>query len=285
MNCPVICQSMQSQMADFSAGQMSLVEANAFEKHCDECAICRHEWETFQGTLLLLSGLCQPLPCEDASHEMWDACAADWMMRVEMRRSKVPLWGAIRGWAIQQPRWGWVALSGAVMVFGSVWMLSPANTPSDAANYVELASDTSYDGGPIRVFGSPSTSVMQSGMRILPSSPNARRVEFMVPPEPVSFAVDYHARMAFDPFVDHVGSGLVASAQPLINQPVMNQSVAPPPVRQIPVSPLAGESPGVQPLAAQPTLKPSAVISNIPDSASPVPMATPTLEASINVPR
>ena len=275
MNCPVICQSVQSQMADFSAGQLSIVEANAFEQHCAACAICQSEWETFQDTLLLLSGLCQPLPCEDSSDEMWDVCAEDWMIRVEMHRTKAPLWGAIRGWAKQQPRWGWVAISGAVTVFIGVWMLSPSHAPADAVSFAAASTEVPADGGPLRVFGPSQKAVTQSGWGILPQSSNARRVEFTVPPAMASSAVDYHAAMSFDPFVDHVGSGLVSSsAQPLTNQsavpqPLPTQSfVAPPVVNSV-------EQPAVAPLTDAPT-----------SPASTVPVATPTtptLETSVTV--
>ncbi len=273
MNCPVICQSVQSQMADFSSGQLSPVEANAFEQHCAVCAGCQSEWETFQDTLLLLSGLCQPLPCEDSSDEMWDVCASDWMMRVEMHRTKMPLWGAIRGWAKQQPRWGWVAISGAVTIFVGVWMLSSSNAPADAVNLAVAPTEVPADGGPLRVFGSAPNSVAQSGWGILPYSSRANRVEFTVPPAMASDAVDYHAAMSFGPFVDHVGSGLVSSsAQPMINQtPPAQPVVAPPVVPSVVVS--TEQSPLAPPLAT----------ATSPAPISTLPVATPTLEASVSV--
>ncbi len=281
MNSPVICQSVQSQMADFSAGQLAPVEANAFEEHCAKCAICQREWETFQGTLLLLSELCQPFPCEDASEEMWGVCSADWMMRVEMHRTKMPLWGAIRGWAMQQPRWGWVAISGAVTVFVGVWLMSPSNAPSEAVNFAAVTSEIPADGGPLRIFDQSPTVVTQSGLGIFPSSSNARRVEFSVPSAMASSAVDYHTQSSFAPFVDHVGSGLVSSSSPL----VVKQ-----PANQVPASPIPAPS-MEQPLNSQSlptkqsTMSPpvSALLSPTPTSAMPV--ATPTFEASVSEPR
>ena len=279
MNCPVICQSVQSQMADFSAGQLSPIEANLFDQHCAQCARCRCEWETFQSTMLLLSGLCQPLPCEESSEEMWEVCASDWMMRVEMRRSKMPLWGALRGWAMQQPRWGWVAISGAVTVFIGVWLLSPSNAPSEAVNFAAVTSEIPADGGPLRVFNPSQTAAMQSGISIFPShTNNTRRVEFSVPSAMASSAVDYHASMSFDPFVDHVGSGLISSsAQPLANQSVtVNQVPAPPkPVIDAPLI--------EQPVAAKPTLAvPLSAATSV--AVAPPALETPVLDTPVSAP-
>lgn len=134
MNCSITCQSVQSQMADFSAGQLSSAQAKVFEAHCSSCAICRNEWETFQNTLQLLSVLPQALPCEQLSHEMWDCCCQDWMSHVEERRCKTSRWNALRHplhWINEQPRWAqscWAASSvvatGVVVLWCGAWLAS-----------------------------------------------------------------------------------------------------------------------------------------------------------------
>jgi hypothetical protein len=190
------CRRVQSEMAAWSAGLLSPAEAAAFEQHCAHCAACRGEKEAFDGTMQLLSVLTQPMPSAESSRQMWRVCAADWTMRVEMHRTKRPIWGAFRGWALEQPRWGWAALGGAVAVFLGAWFYGPSGAPT-----------LPEDGGPVRFIRSP-----QEG--IVPETP-ALRVGFSTPPAPVSSAVNYHAATSFDPFVDHVATGLVSSQTPV----------------------------------------------------------------------
>lgn len=266
MNSPVICQSVQLQMADFSAGRLTPVEATVFLQHCADCACCRSEWENFQDTLLLLSGLCQPLPCEDLSDEMWDVCAADWMMHVEMRRSKVPLWGAFRGWTAQQPRWSLVAVSGAVMVFGSIWMLSPANAPSDD-NFV--ASEIPSDGGPLHIFGAQNNA--GQGMEFFPYS-NSHRVGFAT--SPLMSSLDHHNYMSAEPFGEPINGGLVSSSsQPIFNQNFPAQAAPIAPQNQPPISSPIPPQIQNQPLISQPMMPSDGVLPTQP-AAQPTDMQT-----------
>lgn len=225
------CQSVQSQMAARSAGLLSLAEETACERHCALCPACYHEWETFQDTLDLLACLSQPLPSCEASKQMWGICSEDWVMRVEMHRTKAPLWGAMRGWASQQPPWGWVALGGAILIFSSVWMMPPngSNAPTVYAEVpaVNQWANVPVDGGPLLFMrdpqrdlpgnfqGDPRSAALSAvpGLPLTSPAPStSRRVEFTMPSPLVSSAVNYHSSMSFDPFVDHVGTGLVSSS-------------------------------------------------------------------------
>src|SRR5262249_44129623 len=142
-------------------------------------------------TMQMLSCMCQPLPSEESSDEMWGTCATDWMNRVEMRRSKVPLLGAMRCWSAQRPRWGWVAASGAFVVVGSAWMLGPTVAPSDSADLFALPSDLPDTGGPVRFLGEP-----RGGFsNLFPYSTETHRREFTAPPG-----------TRFEPFASRVSS-------------------------------------------------------------------------------
>ena len=193
------CHRVQSQLAALSAGQLAPGECAALEEHCAACPACRREWEAFQDTLLLLSSLSQPLPSADCSTQMWRACAEEIFVRVEEVRTKSgktpsSFWDATLGWARQQPRWGWVALGGAVAIFGSVWWLAPNGTPATVA-------EAPADGGPLVLIAAPRNTAQ-----------SATRAPFASLPATASAAVNYHAAMSFDPFVDHVASSLVSSS-------------------------------------------------------------------------
>ncbi|HEY0075999.1 MAG TPA: hypothetical protein VGB77_18000 [Abditibacteriaceae bacterium] len=200
MNCPVTCQSVQLQMADFSAGHLSPLQAHAFEQHCASCDACQCEWETFQNTLELLSALPQAVPCEELSHEMWDCCCQDWMSHVEERRCKNSPLNALRRsihWINQQPRWAQggsvassVVVAGVVLFWSSAWVASSkapiaSNVVASNSSAVPVASlpDASLpsDGGPLRLMGpsaigvsplpynSPPVNISESSIPLLPS--------------------------------------------------------------------------------------------------------------------
>lgn len=194
------CQHVQSQFAALSAGELPSAEGATLKSHCIGCVPCRREWEDFQNTLLLLSTLSQPLPSNESSREMWSVCAEEIFQRIEKRRV-APLSFRERtlGWMQRQPRWGWAALGAATAIFGSVWMLTPNDEPQNGALQAGL------DGGPIMRIGAPRATPNEFGS--LPV-----RVRFEPAPAGISGAVNYHAAMSFDPFVDYVGSSLVSSA-------------------------------------------------------------------------
>lgn len=206
------CHSVQSQLAALSAGQLPPMKAAALEQHCAQCPACRREWEAFQSTLQLLSCLAQPLPCEAASDEIWCACADDWFATPAGGRHTAE-WSGLSHWAQSQPRWGWVALGSAIVVFGSVWMMAPSNAPNNPQPQFAEA-------GTLHMFGRPGLEPLNSA---------AVRVGFQAPPAAASSAVDYHAAMSFDPFVDHVATGLVSSsAEPSLSvAPGAAQTTAP----------------------------------------------------------
>ncbi len=224
------CHRVQSQLAALSAGQLAPGECSVLEAHCAVCPACRREREAFQNTLLLLSSLTQPLPSSDCSTQMWRACAQRIFVRVEEAREArresrtaperrapertapertapdtkpLSFWDAALGWARQQPRWGWVALGGAVAVFGSVWWLAPSGMPAGVV-------ETPADGGPLVLIAAPRRPAVS--FEGAAQNQNTARVRFALPPATASAAVNYHAAMSFDPFVDHVASGLVSSS-------------------------------------------------------------------------
>lgn len=93
-------------------------------------------------------------------------------------------------WAALQPRWGWAAVGGALVVLGSVWWFTP-----------EPAAPTPPKGVLVlRSLPAPGQESAETG----------RLVSFEPPPPLASPLINHHAAMSFDPFTDHVGSTLVS---------------------------------------------------------------------------
>ena len=195
------CNRVQSQLAALSAAELPSAECAALEAHCAACPVCRREWEALQSTLLLLSTLSQPLPSKDVSTQIWGVCSEQWYVRVEERRTApASFWDSTLSWARTQPRWGWAALGGAIVIFGSVLMMSPLGDDG-AATMAEAPAD----GGPVLVLGQPQNAQNNADVTRV-------RVHFSPPPATAAAAVNYNSQMSFDPFVDHVGSSLVSSS-------------------------------------------------------------------------
>ena len=192
------CRRVQQLMSAWSAGLLENGECAVCEAHCAVCPACNREWELFQSTVFVVSVPCQPLPTMEVSRRMWSVCSEQIYLDVEARRMPSGAWAVTQRWAVQQPRWGWVALGSAILVFGSVWLLAPVGDAP--ANYAA----TPVDGGPVMVIGQPHAA---------PGAPSgAVRVEFSSPPAAAESVANYHASMPFDPFADRVGASMMPTA-------------------------------------------------------------------------
>ena len=173
------CRHAISQIAALSADDLPASSIAELRAHLAECLGCREEWELFQSTRLVVSTVSQPVPTAECTERMWQACFQEVHVRIEQQRLKEQ--GAeqrprMLNWLMLQPRWGWVALGGAVVVLGGVWLL-------------------------------PAQDVQGPDGRIPDKRPDVR---FTLPPEGTSPLVNHHAATMFDPFTDHVGSTLVS---------------------------------------------------------------------------
>jgi hypothetical protein len=185
------CRRVRSQLAALSAEQLSARSISALHDHLAKCPQCQQEWLSFQQTVLLLSTTSQPILRHEQSQKMWGTCAERLYQSIEQRRlsaQRPSLWN----WARQQPRWGWAALGGAILILGGVWWATPQG---DTGNIMleQPTAPLSFAAN-----GTPGTGA------------SGTLVTFTKPPLTVSSAVDHHATMSFDPFVDHVGSSLVS---------------------------------------------------------------------------
>ncbi|HVF10178.1 MAG TPA: hypothetical protein VNA16_05210 [Abditibacteriaceae bacterium] len=173
------CRHAISQIAALSADDLPAPVIAELRAHLAECLGCRQEWQLFQSTLLVVSTVSQRVPTTEQTERMWQACFQEVHIRIEQQRLKERraeqrprMWN----WLMLQPRWGWVALGGAVTVLGAVWFLPPQDVQA-----------------PDR-----------------PPRTEITRVSFEMPPDGTSPLVNHHVATMFDPFTDHVASTLVS---------------------------------------------------------------------------
>jgi hypothetical protein len=200
------CRSARNRLAALSAEQLSVRSLAALQQHLDHCPSCRREWEYFQYTLLVVSTTSQPLLTREDSDRMWQQCRQKLQAQQQTGSHTAPLVDAsarrrsgylaqppragLWSWAALQPRWGWAAVGGALVVLGSVWWFTP-----------EPAAPTPPKGVLVlRSLPAPGQESAETG----------RLVSFEPPPPLASPLINHHAAMSFDPFTDHVGSTLVS---------------------------------------------------------------------------
>jgi hypothetical protein len=170
----------QSLLPDYTAGCLCEADEVAVRKWIEECPDCQQEWHAIQTTLLVVSTAVQPLPSAETTQRMWQSCAEKIYQKREAERlaaQKPSMWS----WMRMQPRWGWAALGGAVIVLGSV-LMTPDATTNDGLTVIADSSTA----GELRAFNAP--------------------------PPAASGLVNHHAAMSIDPFTDHVGTTLVSAS-------------------------------------------------------------------------
>jgi len=178
------CRRVQSQLAALSAQKLSPRGLSCLQDHLANCPECQKEWLLFQQTVQVLSTTSQPVLRHDHSRKMWGTCSEKLHSSIEQQRLKAPRpasalnsgW-SFRDWAQEQPRWGWAALGGALVVLGSAFLSPPAGSPAP---------------GPQAESPAPVVTVASR------------------PSQEMSDTVGHHATMTFDPFTDYIGSTLVS---------------------------------------------------------------------------
>lgn len=196
------CRQIESLLAKLSADDLPASKASAIWEHLTECPECEQEWRLFQTTLTVLSSGAQPLITVEQSELIWRKCSEKIHDKIEKERlaAQQP---AFFNWMRSQPRWGWAALGGAMLVLGGVWWATPQDTQDNfndqlnthMAQVFPSQPNDMPSAAPLASLGQPVTSPL---------------IAFQRPPATASAMVNNHTMMAFDPFVDHVGTAVVS---------------------------------------------------------------------------
>ncbi|MBV9864969.1 MAG: hypothetical protein JO316_06440 [Abitibacteriaceae bacterium] len=291
------CRQIESLLAKLSADDLPASKASAIWEHLTKCPECEQEWRLFQTTLTLLSSGPQPLITVEQSQVIWRNCSEKIHDKIEKERlaAQQP---AFFSWMRSQPRWGWAALGGAMLVLGGVWWL----TPQDAQ---ETLNDQ-LNSHMAQVFpGQPNDLPAAAPLASLGQPSPGPLITFQRPPANASAMVNNHTIMAFDPFVDHVGTAIVSHEAAMQgSRPQSIHVAAPVPVNRAAVAPLqdssmsnaavapdaanASDSTAIAPTALAPTANTNAnnavtpaPVSGVPlNSAAPLDLPGDTVPAS-----
>lgn len=232
------CRQIASQLCRLSADDLPSATAVAMWEHLTRCPECEQEWKTFQATLHVLSSAPQPLISAEQSAQIWQNCSEKLHQRIEERRLAAQR-PAFFNWARSQPRWGWAALGSAVAVLGGVWWLTPQDAPDTFGNQVaQILPAPSTPGHVARPFAT-------AGMLDLSEAPSpGPLVTFQRPPATASAMVNNHTEMAFAPFADQVGTGLISHAAITHRVNAAASAIPLPPNANDGVPTATGEAPG-----------------------------------------
>jgi len=176
------CQEVTNKLCDYSADAVASNEAHEIESHLEKCPPCLQHWNELQSTLFSVSTAVQPVPHCDCSRQMWSHCLSHIEKKVEQERlqtSRKASW-------FQSPWLGWATLGGAFAFLGFVWLSNPQQvTQPDSVNITIIATNPNLE---------------------------SEWTSFDTPPRAATSYINHHAMMAFDPFVDRVGTSLVADS-------------------------------------------------------------------------
>ena len=138
------CEKLQSRISDLSADNLPAREANEMLAHFATCSSCHECWEEYQQMMFALSTSTQPIPGDSRSQQMWNYCQQRITETELDARYSTPARAALRNsikedsgtsvwnWIGVQPRWGWVALGGAMAAIAGTWFVtSPAPDPGN----------------------------------------------------------------------------------------------------------------------------------------------------------
>ena len=200
------CHDCQAQLAELSVETLDSKSALAMRRHFDECGHCLQEWAFFERTLFLVSSLDQPLPSPLASEQMWHRCSEHIFQKVEAERqgrqqpeySQAAETSSWKGWVLNQPRWSWASLAGAIVVFGAVWFLAPQDNLNGNDNFPP-----------------------EGQLVALPNK------ALQNPPAMAAGLVNHHSAMTIDPFTDYVGNTMVSYSATTPATVISNSPAAP----------------------------------------------------------
>jgi hypothetical protein len=221
------CEKVQSKMSELSADNLSSRDASSMLAHFATCTSCQQCWEEYQQTMFVLSTSTQPIPGASRSQQMW----IHYQQRIAESeidsRYSTPARAALRNsidatagnslwsWMGIQPRWGWIALGGAMAALAGAWFAStPAPGPD---NSTSITTAQLFAPSHVNNVDYPPAPATGNTPLDLPSFNNSSPTVFAAPTTPASPFVDHHSPMNENPLQDAASSSVVSYTVPSNN--------------------------------------------------------------------
>jgi len=218
------CEKVRLKISELSADNLSTREASGILAHLATCNSCQHCWEEYQQTMFALSTSTQPIPGASRSQQMWSYCQQRITESEIDSRYSTPARAALRNsindtagnsvwsWIGGQPRWGWIALGGAMAVLAGAWfMTTPAPDPGNTASITTAQLFSPSNVNNVDYPPAPATSNTPLD---LPSFDASSPTVFEAPTPPTSQFVDHHSIINENPLQDAASSSVVSYTVP-----------------------------------------------------------------------
>lgn len=218
------CEKIQLKISDLSADNLSAREASNMLAHFATCHSCQQCWEEYQQTMFELSTSTQPIPGATRSQQMWKYCQQRITETELDSRYSTPARAALRNsinqttgssvwnWIGDQPRWGWIALGGAMAILAGAWFATtPAPEPGNSApiTSAQLFAPSHVNNGDY-----PPAPASDNSQLNLPSFDASSPTVFEAPTAPPSRFVDHPSIIHENPLQDAASSSVVSYSVP-----------------------------------------------------------------------
>lgn len=194
--------------------------------HFATCTSCQQCWEEYQQTMFVLSTSTQPIPGASRSQQMWSHCQQRIIESEIDSRYSSPARAALRNsinqtagnsvwnWIGGQPRWGWIALGGAMAALAGAWFVTTPAPAPDPGNSASITTAQLFAPSHINNVDYPPAPATNSTPLGLPSFDTSSPTVFAAPTPPTSQFVAHHSTMNENPLQDAASSSVVSYTVP-----------------------------------------------------------------------
>jgi hypothetical protein len=218
------CATVQSKICELSVDSLSARDASNMLAHFAACPSCQECWEEYQQTMFVLSTATQPIPAKTQTQQMWSHCQQRITESEIDTRYSTPARAALRNavnenignslwnWIGGRPRWGWVALGGAMAALAGAWF---ASTPApDPGNSTSITTAQLFSPSNVNNVDYPPTPANSNTPLDLPSFDTSSPTVFAAPSAPAYPFVDHHPNANENPLQDAASSSVVSYTVP-----------------------------------------------------------------------